>query len=246
LSDKTGKLLLMLDPPDKPDSPPLTNLIALAHDWGVDVANNIVVDVSGMGRLIGTDASVPIAANYPSHPITQRFTFITAFPLAREASPISGGVNGHTAQSVIESSPRSWAETDIKKLLTSGEVALDENKDKKGPITMASAVTATAAAATPPKPGEDAAKPETRVVVMGDSDFATTNALGIQGNRDLFMNIVGWLSQQENLISIRPKDAEDRRITLTATQQNNITWLSLLIIPAAVFGTGVYTWWRRR
>jgi ABC-type uncharacterized transport system involved in gliding motility auxiliary subunit len=60
------------------------------------------------------------------------------------------------------------------------------------------------------------------------------------------MNIVGWLSQQENLISIRPKEPDDRRITLTATNQANIQWLSLLIIPAAIFGTGIYTWWRRR
>ena len=88
-----------------------------------------------MGRLIGTDASVPVAANYPSHPITQRFTFLTAFPLARSVTPVSGGVNGHTAQAFVESSPRSWAETDIKSLLTSGKVALDEDKgDKKGPI----------------------------------------------------------------------------------------------------------------
>jgi len=246
--DKSGKLLLELDPPDKADSPPLTNLIALAHDWGVQVGNNVVVDVSGMGRLIGTDASVPVAANYPSHPITQRFGFITAYPLAREASPISGGVNGHVAQQFVESSPRSWAETDIKGLLTSGQVALDESKgDKKGPIALASAVSAAATPATPPKPGDaDAPKPETRVVVIGDSDFAANGSLGIQGNRDLFMNTVGWLSQQENLISIRPKDADDRRITLTATQQANITWLSLLIIPAAVFGTGIFTWWRRR
>jgi len=246
--DKAGKLLLELDPPDKADSAPLTNLIALAHDWGVDVGNNVVVDVSGMGRLIGTDASVPVAANYPSHPITQRFTFLTAFPLAREASPVSGGVNGHTAQAFVETSPRSWAETDIKALLTSGQVALDESKgDKKGPITIASAVSATTApppAAT--KPPDDAPKPEARVAVIGDSDFAANAGLGIQGNRDLFMNTVGWLSQQENLISIRPKEADDRRITLTATQQSNITWLSLLIIPAFVFGTGVYTWWRRR
>src|SRR5213594_4272480 len=115
--DKAGKLLLMLDPPDRADSPQATNLIALAHDWGTEVGNNVVVDVSGMGRLIGTDASVPVAANYPSHPITQRFTFLTAFPLAREASPISGGVNGHIAQTFVETSPRSWAETDIKGLL---------------------------------------------------------------------------------------------------------------------------------
>ena len=247
--DKAGKLLLELDPPDKADSPPLANLIGLAHDWGVQAGNNVVVDVSGMGRLIGTDASVPIAANYPSHPITQRFNFITAFPLAREISPVSGGVNGHTAQGFIETSPRSWAETDIKGLLTTGEVSLDEGKgDKKGPITIGAAVNGTAANPPAAKPGDDpnAPKPETRVVVVGDSDFASNGILGVQGNRDLFMNIVGWLSQQENLISIRPKEPDDRRITMTSTVQTNVTILSLLIIPGLVFASGVYTWWRRR
>jgi ABC-type uncharacterized transport system involved in gliding motility auxiliary subunit len=200
-----------------------------------------------MGRLIGTDASVPVAASYPSHAITQNFKFLTAFPLARSVNPVSGGVNGHTAQGFVETSPRSWAETDVKDLLTTGQVSLDESKgDKKGPITIAAAVTATSTPATPAKPGEDAPKPETRVVVFGDSDFAANSGLGIQGNRDLFMNIVGWLSQQENLISIRPKEADDRRITLTATQQANINWLSLLIIPGAIFGSGVYNWWHRR
>ena len=245
--EKAGKVFLMIDPPEKADSAPLTNLIALAHDWGMDVGNDVVVDVSGMGRLIGTDASVPVAANYPSHPITQRFQFLTAFPLARSITSVAGGVNSHIAQTFVESSPRSWAEADVKSLLASGQVSLDESKgDKKGPISLAAAVSAaTTPAATPAKPDEGP-KPETRVVVFGDSDFAANGGLGIQGNRDLFMNIVGWLSQQENLISIRPKEADDRRITLTATQQANINWLSLLIIPAAIFGTGVYSWWRRR
>src|SRR5262249_1926816 len=155
-------------------------------------------DISGMGRLIGTDASVPVAANYPSHAITQKFTFLTAFPLARSVTPVAGGVGGHTAQSFIETSPRSWAETDIKSLLTSGTVKLEEEKgDKKGPVVIAAATTATVAAATaaPPKPGEpEPPKPETRFAVIGDSDFAANAGLGIQGNRDLFMNTIGWLS----------------------------------------------------
>ncbi|MGH9142622.1 MAG: GldG family protein [Vicinamibacterales bacterium] len=247
--DKQGKLLLELDPPDKVDSPPLTNLVALAHDWGIQIGNNVVVDVSGMGRMIGTDASVPVVAPpYPAHPITQRFGMLTAFPLAREASPVSGGVNSHVAQSFIETGPRSWAETDLKSLMTSGAVSLDESKgDKKGPIALGSAVSAAATPATPPKPGEpDAPKPETRLAVIGDSDFAANGTLGVPGNRDLFMNTIGWLSQQDNLISIRPKEADDRRITLTATQESNIFWLSLLIVPGLVFGAGVMTWWKRR
>jgi ABC-type uncharacterized transport system involved in gliding motility auxiliary subunit len=246
--EKSGKVLLELDPPDKPDSPPLTNLIALAHDWGFDVGNNVVVDVSGMGRLIGTDASVPVVASYPSHPITERFSFLTAFPLARSITPVAGGANGHTAQTFIETSARSWAEADIKALLTSGEVSLDEAKgDKKGPIPIGAVVSAAATPTDPAKPGEEAAsKPETRVAVIGDSDFVANSGLGIQGNKDLYMNTIGWLSQQENLISIRPKEPDDRRITLTATQQANIQWLSLLVIPGLIFGSGVYSWWRRR
>ena len=87
---------------------------------------------------------------------------------------------------------------------------------------------------------------EARVAVIGDSDFAANGSLGIQGNRDLALNTINWLAQQENLISIRPKQPEDRRITLTADQQLRITWLSLLMIPAAVIGAGLFTWWRRR
>jgi ABC-type uncharacterized transport system involved in gliding motility auxiliary subunit len=244
---KSGKLLLELDPPDKADGAPLTNLIALAHDWGVDIGNDVVVDVSGMGQLLGTDNSVPVAASYPSHPITERFSVFTAYPMARSATPVKGGVNGHTAQTIVESSPRSWAETDVKALMTTGKVQLDAGKDKAGPVSLAAAVSAGAAPPDPSKPEDAGApKPETRVVVYGDSDFAANAGLGIQGNRDLFMNTIGWLSQQENLISIRAKSADDRRLTLTSAQQTNIMWITLLGIPAAVFAVGILTWRRRR
>ena len=242
---KQGKLLLELDPPDKADSQPLTNLIALAHDWGIDLGNDMVVDVSGMGQLIGTDASVPVAATYPAHAITRTFKFITAYPSARSVTVVAGGVGGHTAQGFVETSPRSWAESDIKAMLTTGKVSFSAaGGDKQGPITVAAAVSAGAPAA--PGAAADAPKPETRVVVYGDSDFAANSGLGIQGNRDLFLNTVGWLSQQENLIAIRPKDADDRRLTMTAAQQTNVTWLALFIIPGLVFFTGFYSWWRRR
>lgn len=246
--ENAGKLLLLIDPPETADSAPLANLLDLARAWNIDVGRDVVVDASGMGRLLGTDASVPVAANYPSHVITEGFGFLTAYPLARSVRPIDGGSEGRFAQSFIESSPRSWAETGLGGLLSTGEVELNEaSGDTPGPVSMGAAVSfrrPTETGQPPADPGAPA--PETRVVVVGDSDFASNAALGIQGNRDLFLNIVGWLSQQENLIAIRPREAEDRRITLTATQQNNITWLSLVVVPGLVFGAGVYSWWRRR
>jgi ABC-type uncharacterized transport system involved in gliding motility auxiliary subunit len=246
--ERNGKLLVLIDPAADGTAPPPANLIALLHDWAIDVGNGFVVDASGMGRLIGADATAPIAASYPSHPITERFQILTAYPMTRPVAPVPGGVNGRTAVTFVESSARSWAETDFQTMLKEGKVELNEDRgDKPGPVSMAAAVSVPSTSPAAPDASEaDAPKPEARVAVFGDSDFASNGVLGIQGNRDLFMNTVGWLSQQENLISIRPKEADDRRITLTATQQNNITWLSLLIIPGLVFGSGIYAWWQRR
>ena len=51
----------------------------------------------------------------------------------------------------------------------------------------------------------DAPKRETRIAVIGDSDFATNGLIGAGRNADLFLNAVNWLAQQEDLIAIRPK-----------------------------------------
>jgi len=247
--DKSGKLFLAMDPPEAPNQTK-PNLVALAHDWGIEVGANVVFDGSGMGQIVGGNELTPvIGPPYPPHPITQRFAFNTLFPYARSAAPVSGGVSGRTAQSIAETTPRSVAIkgdiVSVEKALTAGKELGESMIDKRGPIAIASAISA---ASTASKPGEsaDAPKPETRVVAVGDSDFAGNGAIGAWGNRDFFMNIVGWLSQQENLISIRPKEAEDRRVTLTQTQSNYITVLSLLVIPGFVLASGVYTWWRRR
>jgi hypothetical protein len=192
---------------------------------------------------------VPVAASYPAHPITDRFNLMTAYPLARSLTVAAS--EGRTPQSIIETSDRSWAEKDIDGLVAGTEVSLDDTKgDRQGPISLAAAVSspATDAPAAPePAAGAEAPpKPETRIVVMGDSDFAANAGLGIQGNRDLFMNTLGWLSQQEGLIAVRPKAPEDRRLTMTADQVNQVMILSIFLIPAAIFGLGIYTWWRRR
>jgi ABC-type uncharacterized transport system involved in gliding motility auxiliary subunit len=245
-----GKLFLMIDPPDKATGTFLPNLIAFVHEWGIDVGNNVVVDVSGMGQLLGTDASVPVSAPpYPAHPIVENFRLLTAYPLARSVGAISGGVNNRTAQNFIQTSPNSWGETDLGGMFSTGKVQNDKGKDLQGPVSLGSALSIAAPHAPPAKPADpkkpagakgDTPKVESRLVVIGDSDFVTTSALGIQGNRDLFLNAVNWLVQQENLISIRPKDPDDRRITLTAAQQQFVKWVSLLVLPAAIFGLGIY------
>jgi ABC-type uncharacterized transport system involved in gliding motility auxiliary subunit len=246
-----GKLLVMLDPVLKADQPQPVALQGLLKDWGIEAGNDVVLDVSGMGRLIGTDESVPVAVSYPAHAITENFNLLTAYPLARSMTPVEGGVNGHTAQKIVETSASSWAETNIK-ALTAAAPKMDGD-DKKGPISLGAAVSGPAADAPAPaapaakeKDGETPKKTETRIVAFGDSDFASNAALGVQGNKDLFLNSLNWLAQQENLIAIRPRDPEDRRITLTADQERRIFYLTVLMVPGLILLAGVQTWWRRR
>jgi ABC-type uncharacterized transport system involved in gliding motility auxiliary subunit len=241
-----GKVLALIDPPATAGAD-LPNLAGFLKDWSIELGNDVVVDASGIGQLFGGDASVPVVLNYPAHPITDNFGVMTAFPHARSVRAAEGGTQ--TPQPLLETSPQSWAETDLANF-AAGNVEFAEGADRRGPISVGVAVSAPAA--EPPaaplaaNASPDAPKPESRIVVIGDSDFAGNNALGIQGNQDLFLNAVNWLAQQEDLIAIRPRDAQDRRITLTADDQQRMFLLSIFVIPGLVFAAGFYSWWRRR
>jgi ABC-type uncharacterized transport system involved in gliding motility auxiliary subunit len=242
---KGGKLQLLFDPADQGKAETLPNLFALAHEWGVEVGKDMIIDNSGLGQLVGTqNAAVPVAMP-ARHAITNNFRLMTAFPLARSVTPVQGGVGGRTAQVVLETSPQSWSETDLKELFATGKPVADPAKgDKNGPIPIAVAVSA--AAEAPAGAAADAPKPETRVVVVGDSDFASNSIIGLTGNRDVYMNMMSWLAQQEDMIAIRPKDPTNNPINMTAATSSMVWWGTILLLPALLFANGFRVWWRRR
>ena len=244
--DRAGKLMVLLDPLVGEGVAPTPNVEALVEEWGITLGNDVIVDVSGAT----TEPSIAVAASYPTHAITDRFATLTIYPVARSVEPVSGGANGRLAQTVVETSPRSWAEVDLATLTGDQGIEMNpERGDKPGPVSIAAAVSAPAG--SPPAteaatPDPEAPTQETRVAVFGDSDFGTNAYGGVLGNPNLFANAVSWLAQQENLIAIRPRAPEDRRVTMTARQQQLVVLTSVLVVPALVFVAGIYTWWRRR
>jgi ABC-type uncharacterized transport system involved in gliding motility auxiliary subunit len=247
--DRGGKLFAMVEPMLR-DQRPLPVLTALLQKWGFEIGDNIVVDTNPIGQLLGTGELAPVAARYPEHAITANFRLITAYPTARSVKAAASPPSGRSPQTFIETSSSAWGETDINAIVEQKPVEANQDKDVTGPVPLGAAVSASAPNAPAPAggktPAADQPKPETRVAVIGDSDFASNNYLGIQGNRDMFMNTVNWLAQQENLISIRPHDPDDRRLTMSSRALFNITILSWIVIPAAIFGLGILTWARRR
>jgi ABC-type uncharacterized transport system involved in gliding motility auxiliary subunit len=87
-----------------------------------------------------------------------------------------------------------------------------------------------------------------RFVVVGTSQWAVSSLLGSRAvaNRDMFLNMVNWLTADEDLISIRPKEPEDRRLDITGQKMNMLFWLSIVIFPLAVVSSGLAVWWKRR
>jgi ABC-type uncharacterized transport system involved in gliding motility auxiliary subunit len=231
-----GRALFLIDPPlklgreDYSGSPALS---AVIQTWGVTLDKDLALDTSGVGQIFGLGPEVPLVTSYESQPIVRDLKeTATAFPLARTMdvkSPDKG-----TAEKLFSTGTNSYATTRIN----SAEIRIDPKTDKKGPLTLG-------AAGTYNSPGGDRSK-EGRFVVVGSSNWVTNNILRFNGNRDLFLNMMNWLSSDEDLISIRPKEAEDRRLNITGRQMSVLFYSSMVFLPLIVVLSGFAVWARRR
>lgn len=233
-----GRVLIALDPPMQVGKETISDnpaLIKLTGEWGVTPVKDLVLDTSGVGQLFGLSEVVPLVTTYESHIIVRDLKEVaTAFPLARSIDTQS--VTNFTVDKLLSTSPNSYATTN----LTSAEIKINPGKDKKGPFTLAVAGTYSGN----PQASSNNTKP--RFVVVGSSGFMANNILGFNGNRDLAMNMLNWLSADEDLISIRPKEPQDRRLNLTRRQMSLVFYSSVLLLPLIVIGAGLSVWWKRR
>jgi len=102
-------------------------------------------------------------------------------------------------------------------------------------------------AATPPQPAAaKAPRPKARLVVFGDSDFATNSASMRLGNLDLALNAIHWLSEKETLLGIEPRTPEQIVLTLSPSESRNLVLLVLFGLPMAAAVAGLTVWWQRR
>ncbi|WP_069789580.1 GldG family protein [Cyanobacterium sp. IPPAS B-1200] len=88
--------------------------------------------------------------------------------------------------------------------------------------------------------------PETRMVVMGNSTFATNGWFSQQLNSDVWFNSIAWLSgADDSALSISPKLPSNRRLNIESFHVILTSWLALLIIPGLGFATAIFIWWKR-
>jgi len=236
-----GRVFFMVDPETAP------GLTPFLLSYGVKLENDVVVDT--VSRLFGGDYFMPVITEYEPQEITQNFRYATFFPYARSvnfAEPKPEGVN---VNSLGKTSPNSWSERELDQKT----VAFDKDKDVQGPIPLAAVVTVKpmeqkkeAVEKPEEKKQSEEKKPEGRLAVFGDSDFASNRYYNLSGNGNLFLNTVNWLTQEADLISIQSKTATPRTIQLSPSQGRLIFFASVIILPLAVLVLGISVWIRRR
>jgi ABC-type uncharacterized transport system involved in gliding motility auxiliary subunit len=229
-----GRALLMLDPPLKigrseiADNDVLTNLLQV---WGVMLNKDLILDLNPIGQLAGLGPQVALVTNYSSQPIVNEMKgTATGFPLVRSMD--IKNTDKTSVQKLFDSSSSSLATNN----LSSASVNVNDPKNKKGPLTIAAAGTY--------KTGKESS--EGRFVVVGSSSWAANRFINFNGNNDLALNAVNWLASDEDLISIRPKQQEDRHVTMTRAQLNLVRLTSQFVLPLVVVVAGVGVWWKRR
>jgi len=197
--------------------------------YGFDVGDNLIIELNPVGRLLGASADVPIIQAYEPHPITRDMGGImTTFPLSRSVQPAKTPPAGTTVQPLAKTSQQSWGETN-RAALQRGQINPDP-EDPKGPLTVAAV----------------ASKDKARLVVYGTSEIAANQYLNFQGNRDFFLNTVSWLAEEEDQITVRPKDTKQTPIFLSAQQGRVVALLPLVVLPGLVLAGGIVALIRRR
>ncbi len=220
-----GKALFLLDPGTDPQ------LSAIMQPWNIKVGDDYVIDVSGVGRLIGAGPAIPLVIDYGDNPIVRDFkNEMTFFPLARTVAIADTSKTEPEATELLKTSAASFTVAS----LGNGTVKYDPKKDQRGPLSLGVAAENKSGSADP------------RLVVIGNSEFATNEYQDRQSNGDLFYNSVNWLTEESNLISIRPKEAANRRVTLTEAQQREVDWVSSVFVPLLVVVIGIIVWVKRR
>jgi len=228
-----GSIVVMEDPVidtqfgDSPD--PLAN--DLEQNYGIILGNNVVVDAYGYQAF--QNPYFAVGYQYASHVITQKMsTMGTGFQSARSVSTEDSVGTDYSKTQIIFTVDQSWGETDMASI-QDNSVTYNEGADLVGPVSLAVVAEGSTSGG--------------RLVVFGDSDFATNAYIGFYGNSDMIVNSIDWAAKEENLISLTPKTTVDRTLVQPKSYTMGLILLgSLVLLPGIVLAAGIGSWVARR
>jgi ABC-type uncharacterized transport system involved in gliding motility auxiliary subunit len=222
-----GPLAVFLEPGTKHGLGPLLG------GWGVQVNDDLVIDLSPFGTMFGGGPDTATSTDFADHPVTAQLSGSTVvMPRSRSLSVNPG--TGTQPVPLVKTGLRAWGETD--KVQGDAEVGWNEG-EVKGPVTLA---------VVAERFDEDKQQSTGRLIVSGDASFASNQFRGLGANRNLFLNLMGWLTAQEDKVAIRPRTRGANQIVLTPGQREGIAFFVLYLLPVLLLSIGLGIWLVRK
>ena len=236
--NNNGSLMILLNP-----NPP-QEIKQLLSSWGVVIEDGIIIDPSSYAAPSMDIILVPNARNFLGLR-TIYFPGATAIipqpgyaaTLVSETEPPEFvWVNEDTQiqmYSLVRSSTESWLEKDFN---PDEEPEFDDGVDLGAPLHIAFFISKSST--------EETKVP--RLMVMGDSDFASNKHFYNGNNADLFLNSVNMLAAGTELISIDRKVLQTRALVIGPEEARFLNISSVGLLPLLLLVIGGVVWWRRR
>ncbi len=253
--DKDGKLFLMLDPSLNSAREPNQELVDLMDKWGVTIGNDLVLDHIRPAFFLvgGRQPEAPTLGDFEFHQITQEVYRPVTFQIARSVTPKTNEGSDLNVKSLVKTTDEiggSWGETKRRADGTfEPDLSYTEGEDIRPPVSLAVVVERGGGGSTTADDSATDTREEsrTRIVVVGDSDFANNLFFHGTGGGDFFLNAVNWLTLEEDLIAIRPVDPSERSLRMmTPSEVAFVQMTAIFLTPVIIFLIGVGVWWRRR
>ncbi len=194
----------------------------LEQTWGIKLDEDMIVDPSSSQPLLA------VSQRFGDHPVTQKMNSLAVI------MPGARSVRAGTAPADVQltplaySSDMAWGETDYASL-QQNQVSVDQAKDIVGPVTLAVA-------------GQNS-RTNARTIVVGDSDFAGSQGYTSYGNSDFILNGIDWAAEQDNLISLTPREPIQRMMITPSRYTIGLVLLgSVFLLPGLVVAMGIVTW----
>lgn len=176
-----------------------------------------------------------------THPITRSFDQVMVFEACRTVSKAKTMPQGVAVTELLRTPPDYWAESDVAGFFEGQPMTRSEN-ERQGPLPVA----VTAVMPVAPEQAHEGGPRDARILVVGDATFALNSGMTTPGNLNLALNAMGWLTEREELIAIRPSAKTDPPLMLTTGDKRAIAWISTLLTVQLVILAGLAMYVLRR
>ena len=204
-------------------------------------------DYGGTGGPAGSPTVAAVLTRLAGH--------ATIWPRARQvqvlpAEAAPAGAAAVRGRDLVRSSDGGWGETDMATIRGDADLVFDAGRDVKGPVSVAAAVAAPAAASATPGADETRRSPETRLVVLGTGrlimNYRLAGSLVRDYDRDFMLSVLAWLADREDRSGVAPKIPTEMRLTLEEGAVAHAFQLFVIALPAVCLGLAGIVWYRRR